>query len=57
MENYSKYYDLNTYLFREVSKKYQEMGYIDAFDFFCIIIWKANRAKTNMLKKIITKQD
>ncbi|KKM60225.1 hypothetical protein LCGC14_1544040 [marine sediment metagenome] len=52
MEDYSKYYDLNSYLFNEVSRKYQEQGYIYAFDFFCIIIWKANRAKTNIFKKI-----
>lgn len=52
MEDYSKYFDLNVYLFDEVSKKYQDKGYIDAFDFFCIIIWKANRAKTNIFKKI-----
>lgn len=50
--DYSKYYDLNSYLFNEVSRKYQEQGYIYAFDFFCIIIWKANRAKTNIFKKI-----
>lgn len=53
MEDYSKYYDLNAYVFNEVSKRYQDEGHIDAFDFFCIIIWKANRAKTNMHKKII----
>ena len=43
---------MNSYLFNEVSRKYQEQGYIYAFDFFCIIIWKANRAKTNRFKKI-----
>ncbi len=52
MEDYSKYYDLNSYLFNEVSRNYQKQGYIYAFDFFCIIIWKANRAKTNIFKKI-----
>ena len=52
MEDYSKYYDLNAYLFNEVSKNYQDKGYINAFDFFSIIIWKANRAKTNIFKKI-----
>ena len=28
--DFSKYYDLNQYLFNEVSKKYQDQGYINA---------------------------
>lgn len=52
MEDFSKYYDLNDYLFNEISKKYHKNKFIDAFDFFCIIIWKANRAKTNIFRKI-----
>ncbi len=50
--DYSKFYDLNEYLFKVVIKKFKEQHYIDAFDFFCIIIWKANRAKTKIYKKI-----
>jgi len=50
--DYSKYYNLEEYLFKEITKKFQNKGHIDAFDFFCIIIWKANRAKTKIAKKL-----
>lgn len=52
--DYSRYYDLEQYLFQEVSRKFKENRFIDAFDFFCIIIWKANRAKSKIAKKIKT---
>lgn len=51
--DYAKLYDLEKYLFSEVSKKFQEKGQIEAFDFFCIIIWKANRAKSKIAKKLL----
>jgi hypothetical protein len=44
--------DLEKYLFYQVRNSFQNNGRIDAFDFFCIIIWKANRAKTAIAKKI-----
>ena len=52
--DYSKFYrnDLEKYLFDDVINKFEENGYINAFDFFCIIIWKANRAKTKVANKI-----
>lgn len=49
--DYRKYYNLESYLFNEVTNKFSEQGYLNAEDFFCIIIWKANRAKTRMADK------
>ena len=53
--NYLKYYPLEDYLFKEVSEKFTKTGYLDAFDFFCIIIWKSNRSKSNIAKRLLKK--
>jgi len=55
IEDYRKYYHLENYLFSEVNRKYKEQGYIEAFDFFCIIIWKANRSKSKIAKLLLSK--
>lgn len=54
MLNYAKFYDLEKYLFTEVSTRFAKEKGIGAFDFFCIVIWKANRAKTR-IAKLLTK--
>lgn len=46
-------YDLERYLFDDVSVRYRRGEAISAFDFFCIIIWKANRAKSKIAKKLM----
>ena len=46
--DYRAYYDLENYLFNEVRGRFEANGQIDAFDFFCIVIWKANRAKSRI---------
>lgn len=51
MTDYSKYYDLESYLFDEVASKFHDRHYLTAEEFFCIIIWKANRAKSKIAKK------
>lgn len=51
--DYRKFTDLEKYLFENVNKNYHKNKYLNAFDFFCIIIWKANRAKTKIAKKIL----
>jgi hypothetical protein len=43
--NYLKYYDLEKYLFDDVSVRFSQEGVIDPVDFYIILIWKANRAK------------
>lgn len=46
--DYRKLYDLEGYLLGEVANKFKVVGKLDAFDFFCIVIWKANRAKSRV---------
>lgn len=53
--NYLALYDLEAYLFRDVREKFRENGYLPAFDFFCIVIWKANRAKSKLAKRLLAK--
>lgn len=55
--DYSKFYNLEDYLFNVVSHKFSINGYLDALDFFCIIIWKANRAKSKTAKRLIKISD
>jgi hypothetical protein len=51
--DYRNYYELEKYLFSEVTHHYERDGYLNAFDFFCIIVWKANRAKSKVARKLI----
>ena len=46
MLDYLKYYSLENYLFEDVHNRFHSQGWLDAFDFFSIVIWKANRAKS-----------
>ena len=54
--DYLKYYDLERYLFEDVSKRFRKEGSIGAFDFFSIVVWKANRAKSQIARKLLTNQ-
>jgi len=55
IQDYRKYYHLEEYLFKEITQKYKDQGYIEAFDFFCIVIWKANRSKSKIAKRLLSK--
>lgn len=55
ISKYKKYYDLETYLFNDVHKTFGEKGVLSAFDFFCIVIWKANRVKSKIAEKLLRK--
>lgn len=44
--------DLEKYLFHQVTQRFRDERSIGAFDFFCIIIWKAERAKTTIAENI-----
>ena len=52
LKKYRKYYFLEDYLFNDVSKNFQKHGYLTPEEFFAIVIWKSNRAKTNIRKGI-----
>lgn len=56
MEDYKKYYNLEKYLFEDLSEKLQRDQFLNIFDFFCIVIWKANRAKSKVAKRIQQKE-
>jgi hypothetical protein len=51
--NYLNYYHLENYLFTEVNRRFHGQGFIDAFDFMSIVIWKANRAKSKIARRLI----
>lgn len=51
--DYLKFYDLERYLLTEVSPSFREAGHLSTFDFFCIIIWKSNRAKGYVAKRLL----
>ena len=53
--NYLKLYWLESYLFNTVQKVFLKNGKLNAFDFFCIVIWKANRAKSKIALKLLKK--
>jgi hypothetical protein len=53
--DFLRYYDLEAYLFEDVHIKFHKQGCLSAFDFFAIVIWKANRAKTLVARRLLTK--
>ena len=53
--DYRSFYNMEDYLFYTVRSKFLNQGYLSAFDFFCIIIWKANRAKTKIAQRLMKK--
>lgn len=48
-----RFYDLERYLFVDVHDRFHSEGSIGAFEFFSIVIWKANRAKSNIAKRLL----
>jgi hypothetical protein len=52
--DYRRYYDLERYLFEEVSRSFKRTGLLNAHDFFCIVIWKANRAKSKIARRMLS---
>lgn len=51
--DFRQYSRLESYLFDTVHAQFVEQGYLSAFDFFCIVIWKANRAKSKIAKRLL----
>jgi len=51
--DYLSQYDQETYIFETVRRRFADQGFLNAYDFFCIIIWKANRAKTKVAKRLL----
>jgi hypothetical protein len=55
--DYRDYYFLERYLEETVRHRFQQNGFLLAFDFFCIVIWKANRAKSKIAAKLLDKDN
>lgn len=51
--DYLQYYDLESYLLNTVRAKFVVDRCLSAFDFFCIVIWKSNRAKTKIARRLL----
>lgn len=51
LTDYSNYYDLESYLLNTVADNFRTRYYLTAEELFCIIIWKANRAKSIIARK------
>ncbi len=47
-----RYYDLEGFLLTDVRSRFAKEGSLGAFDFFSIIVWKANRAKTHIARRL-----
>ena len=43
-------------MFEVVGPRFHKARELSAFDFFCIVIWKANRAKSTVAKRLLKKQ-
>lgn len=48
-----RYYDLERYLLEDVRPRFQSEHSLGAFDFFSIVIWKANRAKSLIARRLL----
>ena len=55
MTDYRNYYlsNLEGYLLEQVRPNFLRIGFLSASEFFCIVIWKANRAKSKIAKKLL----
>lgn len=50
--DYRRYFDPEVFLFEDISGRFRRDGSIGAFDFFSIVVWKANRAKSVTAKRL-----
>ena len=53
-ESFVDVYHLERFILGDVRNRFEDKGFLNAFDFFCIIIWKANRAKPHMAARLLS---
>ena len=53
VSEYRELYWLENYLFSQVSPRFAATKTLSAFDFFCIVVWKANRAKSKVARRLL----
>ena len=51
--DFRQYHELESYLLDTVRSRFSKEGELSAFDFFCIVVWKANRAKSKVAKSLL----
>ena len=56
-KDFLQIYDLESFLLDTVRPRFHEQGWLSAFDLFCIIIWKANRAKSMIARNLVTRSN
>lgn len=52
LDDYRCYYYLEAYIFNTVGGRFRNGGEVTLHDFFCIIAWKANRAKSKEYQRL-----
>ena len=55
-QNFQSYRNLENHIRKEVFDAFHKHGSIGAKDFFCIIIWKANRAKSKIANNLLKRE-
>ena len=53
LKRWLKLYDLERYLFKEVSPRFRREQTLRPYDFFAIVVWKSNRAKTKIKRGLL----
>lgn len=56
MVDYLRYFDREQYLFDKVCSRFHAEHSLGAFDFFSIVIWKANRAKSRIARRLLNQK-
>ena len=51
--DFLKFYNLENYILTDVRNNFSRNKSLNSFDFFCIIIWKANRAKSKIADRLL----
>lgn len=56
---YRKYhsYYFEHYLFDEIRSRFHKQGCLSVEDFFCIVIWKSNRSKSYVAKRLLSSDE
>lgn len=53
--DFRQYYNLEYYLLNKVRHSFRRQGRLSAEEFFCIVIWKANRRKSTIANRLLAK--
>lgn len=53
--DYRAFYDLDSHIFGTVGERFRRDGHLSALDFFCIVTWKASRAKPRVAERLLAK--